>query len=686
MRGILLVLGVIFMCRFSLAQENVFHRSDAGTNNWWDSNLPWFYQTSNNNQNRPDNSNRHNVFIEHNNNTAMNINGAFFTLRSLNLGGGATTSRTFGGNNTNEGIGFTSGIFNNSAATHTFNARIAADANIILNAAGGVLIFNREIFTNGNTITLRGPQNIDITDIVSQTGSIVKELGGIATLSGACTYTGTTTINGGTVRLNRTGGSTLSASNDIVINNGGTLQVSTNQTIDLLTVNAGGTLQVDPGTTLTITGAFTGGGTIINNGRIVLAGSTTQNFPGTGATVSAMNELEINNAAGVVVNNSFTITRELALTNGVLTTTSVNLLTMSNGSFVTGGSSSSFVNGPIQKVGNTAFTFPVGKVVGGTNHYRTIGMSAPGNATDAFTAEFFRSSSNSRGTISTVASANGLQRVSACEHWGLVRNAGTTNVSVTLSWEAASRCNVGAYITDLSKLVVVQYNSSLQWGDLYGNTSTAGSTTAGTITWTGANNFVYFTLGSTDANFNPLPFNLLKFEGRSITNAIELNFEITDNNDQLSYTIERSRNALNFESLKTISARENELMTSYTILDQQPFNGWNYYRLTGNGRNGVKRQSQIIRVWYGERKGNPNVYPNPLTNNTINLFTGGIAKGTYNLHLVSMDRKIVSSRQWVFDGQSLIFQWNVAVPVPQGVYWLVLTGASNETWRIKLVR
>jgi len=49
---------------------------------------------------------------------------------------------------------------------------------------------------------------------------------------------------------------------------------------------------------------------------------------------------------------------------------------------VSGGSSTSYINGNCRKTGNEDFTFPVGN----NGEYAPIGISAPANATDAFRA------------------------------------------------------------------------------------------------------------------------------------------------------------------------------------------------------------------------------------------------------------------------------------------------------------
>jgi hypothetical protein len=73
-----------------------------------------------------------------------------------------------------------------------------------------------------------------------------------------------------------------------------------------------------------------------------------------------MNKLTIDNSAGVTLSQADSISGVLTLTDGLLTTTTTNLITLNNSATVTGASNASFVNGPIKKTGNQAFIFPVG--------------------------------------------------------------------------------------------------------------------------------------------------------------------------------------------------------------------------------------------------------------------------------------------------------------------------------------
>ena len=109
---------------------------------------------------------------------------------------------------------------------------------------------------------------------------------------------------------------------------------------------------------------------------------------------NTVRDLIINNTqvdGEVILDRPLTVNRTLNLTAGLITTTS-NLLTLGTAATATAPSVTSFVNGPLAKIGNTAFVFPVGKAGEG---YRTIAIGTPsGNAT--FRAEFFRSNPSGR--------------------------------------------------------------------------------------------------------------------------------------------------------------------------------------------------------------------------------------------------------------------------------------------------
>ncbi|MCY7409861.1 MAG: hypothetical protein LH473_06275, partial [Chitinophagales bacterium] len=104
-----------------------------------------------------------------------------------------------------------------------------------------------------------------------------------------------------------------------------------------------------------------------------------------------------------------------------LITDTTNILTLKSGATVSSVSSSSFVSGPIKKIGNSTFTFPVGK----GSVYKPIAITAPSSSSDAFTAQYFNSQ-QSHGS-----NKDSITYLSACEYWNVKRTAGSSNIKIT---------------------------------------------------------------------------------------------------------------------------------------------------------------------------------------------------------------------------------------------------------------
>lgn len=127
-----------------------------------------------------------------------------------------------------------------------------------------------------NIILTDNTGGITISSIISGSNRSLTKAGagaGVLSLTGANTYTGLTTVSAGTLQLNRTGGTTIPATNDVTVT-GGTLRISTNQTLNNLVVN-GGNVTVDNGVTLTINGTLTltSGKITLGTGNVVVNGS-----------------------------------------------------------------------------------------------------------------------------------------------------------------------------------------------------------------------------------------------------------------------------------------------------------------------------------------------------------------------------------------------------------------------------
>ncbi len=166
------------------------------------------------------------------------------------------------------------------------------------------------------------------------------------------------------------------------------------------------------------------------------------------------------------------------------------------------------------------------------------------------------------------------------------------------------------HITE-ANLVAQRYNHDLdKWGDwLYGVpgviTNTAANTTTLQIasdasTWT-EDMYPVWTLVD---NSDPLPIELVRFEGDCGTDEITLSWTTwTETNNDL-FTLERSYDGTAFELVDVIegAGNSNQPLT-YELKDPNPYNGTTYYRLKDTDFAGKSQYSDVIAVTCRESNG-----------------------------------------------------------------------------------
>jgi hypothetical protein len=372
------------------------------------------------------------------------------------------------------------------------------------------------------------------------------------------------------------------------------------------------------------------------------------------------------------LNGPSTMSGILTLTNGLVTTTATNLLTLSATATCPGiGNALSFINGPMKKIGNSSFIFPVGKAelpgpAGGG--YRLLGISATSQITDAFTAEFIVGSATALGPISASMKGAGLTRVSRCEYWKLDRTAGSSSVDVTLSWNARSNCNV-SYISSLPDLAIAHFNSGMGEWDSFGVDSWTGTVTSGTVTWNNVSTFSPFSIASTDFLENLLPLDVSGFSAKARKTDIAIDWMVSNNNEQDEFLLERSSDGMRFETLKIVPAKVILFTAAYAELDNHPFNGWNYYRLRTTDKLGRGRISNVVKVWFGQET-EMRVSPNPASEKIIVSFAE--PSSISQIELVNISGQVLKRTQTV-----KFFNEVDISHLQAGIYYLRISGKNG---------
>ncbi|MEQ1676165.1 MAG: T9SS type A sorting domain-containing protein [Chitinophagaceae bacterium] len=491
-----------------------------------------------------------------------------------------------------------------------------------------------------------------------------------------------TSASGGAITYIGSGSNPLTVKSDLVIAQGATVSIS--MSADFIVEgnysqygsNSTFNIQSSSNNNLVkIAGNIFCEGTITESGsgepHIELNGTANQDIDISGTMTNSVT-LNMNNAAGATLLNPLTLPYHLQLNNGKITTTATNLLTMSDGGQVTGGSTSSFVNGPMKKIGDDDFIFPLGT----GSIYAPVGISGGTGATitDEFTAEYIRASPQS--TFGTNY-AGGINHISFVEYWTLDRGVATTaSKNVLLDVHATSFCKQVAN-TFVSKWDGTQWTNEQSSAVL---TGTTGAYELGTVTTIAPiTSFSPFTL-ATDQDFitNPLPVHLTDLTVVKMNNhAAGIRWKLaTPCSGAVTFTVERSADRNNYSAVQTITG--NDTWLEYAVTDNQLPKGTSYYRLRTKDEAGKITYSKIAAV-INDAEGLllSAVLPNPVQGDARVTVTASKA-GVVLLFLYDLSGKLV--RQW----RVPVSEGNNTVVVPsamlsKGVYQLVGIQENNRS-------
>ncbi|MCG2615352.1 T9SS type A sorting domain-containing protein [Terrimonas sp. NA20] len=367
------------------------------------------------------------------------------------------------------------------------------------------------------------------------------------------------------------------------------------------------------------------------------AGNGTASFTGTGAqafNVTAGSAVPVisrmvldNTAAGLTLNSNVNISRTLALSRGLLHTTSAAILTMLNNSTTTAGTalSTSYVDGPMRyqksASGSTILNFPIGG--GGYSRPVVLTVNHTNGALYTYQAQMHNSSARALNYTLPFSVSN----VSERRYYTIDRyNSSMVNQpTADLSGNQFIEIFFGEQdvVKDGSKVTIVKnlHTAPTSWiniGGAGGPAYDAGNNLTGSLRSTSSpsafNSFSTFALGNIVGGMNPLPATIVDFQAVSAGNNVLLNWATASEQNNSYFTIERSADGTSFHGLKqvtSLAAGGNSSVTlNYGSIDATPLSGVSYYRLKQTDRNGQSTYGKQVKV-DRRQDGSLSFYPNP---------------------------------------------------------------------------
>ncbi|MGI4743775.1 MAG: T9SS type A sorting domain-containing protein [Janthinobacterium lividum] len=373
-----------------------------------------------------------------------------------------------------------------------------------------------------------------------------------------------------------------------------------------------------------------------------------------------------------------TVTGTLTLTSGLVHTTAANLLTLADQATATAGNTASYVDGPLRKVGQQAFVFPLGKA----GQWARLGISAPTDPTAAFTAEYVAT------PYPTRTAAAPLSEVSQVEYWTLAGDGPTNAVQVRLFWENAFRSG----LDDFSADVQVAAFTGTQW-ETAGNGGLDGALGAGSVVSAQAvGTLGAFTLGSLSPTVNPLSTQLVGFvASQPRPSVVNLDWTLTDETTTYGYAVERSADRASWQQIGFVASQgPTTTRRTYTYQDQA-VQGLTqaFYRLRQNTGAAATRYSAVAAVVLA---GSPlatlaptpsafALFPNPASGQ-VTLRLPAKASGSVQVTLTDLSGRLVLT-------QTLPGSTEMAVRLPAsvgaGIYLFQMQGAGFSSKPQRLV-
>jgi N-acetylneuraminic acid mutarotase len=261
-----------------------------------------------------------------------------------------------------------------------------------------------------------------------------------------------------------------------------------------------------------------------------------------------------------------------------------------------------------------------------------------------------------------------------------------------------------------------QYNpSSNQWTWINGASTTAQAGTYGTLgtaaptnqpgarspaaLWTDATGNMWLLGGASGSSIGflndlwklsittALPITLSTVKAYQQNNNIAVEWKTQNESNIKQYEIEKSADGISFTKVAVQPALVSNNMSSntYQWLDGQVLPSNNFYRVRSIFTSGETRYSSIVKVAVGKGKVAYVVYPNPISNGTIQLqFINGL-KGTYSVQLLDTYGHVILTGLITHEGGSSTQPLYLNNSISKGNYTLLITAPDKSRQTIGII-
>ncbi len=423
---------------------------------------------------------------------------------------------------------------------------------------------------------------------------------------------------------------------------------------------------------------FSGNGS--ESSTLSFTGSNPQNIEGDFSNQSKLNIVRIDNPAGVSVDGTIEIRNNLELLNGKVNTSETNMLRLLNSAVINGANNQRFINGPLQKQGNTRFIFPVGD----NNRMGRIAFRPAGDVWDDQT--ILQASYHNQTPPNDEQGLAPLVQVSSVEYWSLST---LSNKSENIEGQ------VELFIEDEEfsgipfpeEVMVGWYNEPQEHWESQGGTPQGSSPVyVRSNVLDLAETEQLFSFGIDGFSNNPLPIELLSFTAKALNETVRVEWSTASEINNDYFTVERSIDGKQFEVVGYLDGSgTTTTVNSYSLTDLHPHKGVSYYRLKQTDFDGTYEYFDMVAVQTDEsRADSPQVtlFPNPVKNGVLNLLLDDFPnEESLDILISDLYGRVISLHQIYTDPSgSANHSINNLQQLKPGIYFVTI---QNNNTRIK---
>ena len=171
-----------------------------------------------------------------------------------------------------------------------------------------------------------------------------------------------------------------------------------------------------------------------------------------------------------------------------------------------------------------------------------------------------------------------------------------------------------------------------------------------------------------------------------INSDVAVEWSILNETDISHHEIERSVDGINFIKMGTVNCAGNSTgSVGYQWLDVQPAIGIYYYRIRSIGLYGAVAYSETVKVKVVRSTPGMYIYPNPVTDNNIQLRINQALQGVYRVRLLNEAGQLLKQQTVSHTGTNATHTIQSERKLPAGTYQLQVISPAGKKQVLSII-